>query len=411
MTPKTAPKAKSQKNKATAKSQTKALTAEQKAVHLLDRTTFGPRPGDVERLLQTGWDKYLDEQLYPDRITDAVVVEKLKGLESLTMTNDQIAASYPQQAVIRRALEARGIALPDQQVQQVANAPQNTGTPNPNNPNQNMNQPQGPPVPPGSPLANADPEQRRKVQEVMRELGYRPPAQLIQELQQGKILRAVYSERQLQEVMTDFWFNHFNVFAQKGADRTLITSYERDVIRPNVFGKFEDILRATAKSPAMLFYLDNWLSASPDARPPQRRPGMGPIQGRPGQPGFQGQPGQPRRQGLQGQQGLQGLQGQQDSKDSRDNRDNKEFADKCLVSRPTRCRTKDRIHRVRRQGAVSTRIMLARSWSSTRLASMAATLRKTFRKSRVALPAGVSEIHVAAESSSTTVPTTMTMKR
>ena len=82
---------------------------------------------------------------------------------------------------------------------------------------------------------------------------------------EGKLLRAIYSERQLQEVMTDFWFNHFNVFMGKGADRYLLTSYERDVIRPRALGKFEDLLVATAQSPAMLFYLDNWLSVGPNS--------------------------------------------------------------------------------------------------------------------------------------------------
>jgi uncharacterized protein (DUF1800 family) len=92
------------------------------------------------------------------------------------------------------------------------------------------------------------------------------PQQVVtSELVQSKLLRAVYSERQLDEVMTDFWFNHFNVFIGKGADRYLLTSYERDVIRPHALGKFEDLLVATAQSPAMLFYLDNWLSVGPDS--------------------------------------------------------------------------------------------------------------------------------------------------
>ncbi len=92
------------------------------------------------------------------------------------------------------------------------------------------------------------------------------PAQVVgDELMQAKLLRTIYSERQLDEVMTDFWFNHFNVFIGKGADRYLITSYERDVIRPHALGKFEDLLVATAKSPAMLFYLDNWLSVGPNS--------------------------------------------------------------------------------------------------------------------------------------------------
>ena len=84
------------------------------------------------------------------------------------------------------------------------------------------------------------------------------------ELGEQKLLRAVYSERQLQEVLTDFWFNHFNVDSRKGADRFLLTEYERETIRPHVLGKFRDLLGATAKSPAMLFYLDNWMSADPN---------------------------------------------------------------------------------------------------------------------------------------------------
>src|ERR1700676_4829069 len=92
-----------------------------------------------------------------------------------------------------------------------------------------------------------------------------PQQVVVNELTQAKLLRAIYSERQLDEVMTDFWFNHFNVFINKGADRYLLTSYDRDVIRPHAMGKFEDLLVATAKSPAMLFYLDNWLSEGPNS--------------------------------------------------------------------------------------------------------------------------------------------------
>ncbi|HEV2763728.1 MAG TPA: DUF1800 domain-containing protein, partial [Pyrinomonadaceae bacterium] len=94
---------------------------------------------------------------------------------------------------------------------------------------------------------------------------------VVAELQASRILRAVYSERQLQEVLVDFWSNHFNVFAGKGADRWLLTSFDRDAIRPHALGKFRDLLGATAKSPAMLFYLDNYQSVSPDARGPRRR--------------------------------------------------------------------------------------------------------------------------------------------
>jgi uncharacterized protein (DUF1800 family) len=92
-----------------------------------------------------------------------------------------------------------------------------------------------------------------------------PAAVVMSELMQAKLLRAVYSQRQFEEVMTDFWFNHFNVFVDKGLDRVMVTSYERDVIRPRALGKFEDLLVATAKSPAMLFYLDNFMSVGPNS--------------------------------------------------------------------------------------------------------------------------------------------------
>src|SRR6185437_13274768 len=110
---------------------------------------------------------------------------------------------------------------------------------------------------------NADftPEQR----EAFQALGY-PPSVAVGELQQAKLLRAIHSERQLQEVMTDFWFNHFNVFLNKDADQHYTTSYERDAIRPHALGKFRDLLIATAESPAMLFYLDNWSSIGPDSK-------------------------------------------------------------------------------------------------------------------------------------------------
>ena len=121
-----------------------------------------------------------------------------------------------------------------------------------------------------------------KQKETLLAMNY-PPGVVSNELAQAKLLRAVYSERQFEEVMTDFWFNHFNVFVDKGLDRLMLTSYERDVIRPHALGKFEDLLVATARSPAMLFYLDNWLSVGPDSpkalgpahpgRYPPQRPG------------------------------------------------------------------------------------------------------------------------------------------
>ncbi len=124
-----------------------------------------------------------------------------------------------------------------------------------------------------------------------------PAVVVMGELMQAKILRAIYSQRQFEEVMTDFWFNHFNVFMEKGLDRMLVTSYERDVIRPHALGKFEDLLVATAKSPAMLFYLDNFMSVGPNSAQalglPARPYGRGPYGRR--YPARQPRPNQGKR--------------------------------------------------------------------------------------------------------------------
>jgi len=109
---------------------------------------------------------------------------------------------------------------------------------------------------------NAPPELRRRI-----DLSAGPAQVVVRDLMEGKLLRAIYSGRQLEEVLTDFWFNHFNVYLDKGADHYLVTEYERDAIRPHVLGKFRDLLEATAKSPAMLFYLDNWQSVGPAPAP------------------------------------------------------------------------------------------------------------------------------------------------
>ena len=224
------------------------LTEEQKAIHLLDRLSFGPRSGDVERVVQLGWEKYLDQQLAPDKLADEVVAQKLQPLETLTMSNEEIAKVYEP---------------PPQVIQQLREkfAPQPTAA------NAEEMKAEGKPQAQVGDVLN-DPAKRREYAKALADLGYKPRQIPVTELQTAKILRAVYSERQLQEVLTDFWFNHFNVYAQKGVDRLFMTSYEREAIRPNVFGKFEDLLLATAKSPAMLFYLDNWLSTSPTAKTP-----------------------------------------------------------------------------------------------------------------------------------------------
>ncbi|HTM24127.1 MAG TPA: DUF1800 domain-containing protein [Vicinamibacterales bacterium] len=207
-------------------------------LHVLNRIGFGARPGDVERVRQMGLAAYIDQQLRPDRIPDTQMAARLSSFETLTLSSRQIAQDYyvPAQMARRQAQLAKKDAGNDQNPSDAAKKPR---TP------QEM-------------------EMARKQREV------------VVELTEQKILRAAYSDRQLEEVLTDFWFNHFNVFAGKGPTQEYLTAYERDTIRPHVLGKFRDLLEATAKSPAMLFYLDNWQSADPNAadmREQRMRPG------------------------------------------------------------------------------------------------------------------------------------------
>jgi uncharacterized protein (DUF1800 family) len=179
------------------------LSQEQKVVHFLHRTSFGPTPAEAQRVNRLGLNSYLDEQLSPEKIPDSLVEEKVTGLKTMRLNNRELFELYPPPKLAQERGMMQG----------------------------NMN----------------------------------APRTIILELQQARLLRAVYSQRQLYEIMVDFWSNHLNIFAAKGADRWLTTSYDRDTIRPHALGKFRDLLLATAKSPAMLFYLDNWLSVSPDS--------------------------------------------------------------------------------------------------------------------------------------------------
>jgi len=214
--------------------------------HVLNRITFGVRDGDVERVRALGLQRYVDQQLHPDRVPDPAMSARLDGLKTIGLSSREIAATFEEPLLeARRAQKESGKANSDTDA-------------------------------PKMPL----PVQQR-ANGVLVELG------------QQKILRAVYSERQLQEVLTDFWFNHFNVDARKGRDRFLLTEYERDVIRPRVLGSFRDLLGATAKSPAMLFYLDNWMSVDPNGPHTTAGPARvvrGPFGGRMLVPGTTNQP-------------------------------------------------------------------------------------------------------------------------
>jgi len=221
-----------------------------------------------------GLENYINQQLDPEKISDPLAEDKVASLSSLNMTTAQLYEKYPQPGQLLRQLQARGVLPADlseaRQNRTKANAPAGEMA------TAEMSaQPAGKPTPaPVSP--QDDPKYRQAIRDYYLKNGLEQPQRIVAELQASRILRAVYSERQLQEVMVDFWSNHFNVFSGKGADRWLLPGYDRDTIRPNALGKFSTLLEATAKSPAMLFYLDNFQSVSPNAnRPNAGRPRQG----------------------------------------------------------------------------------------------------------------------------------------
>jgi uncharacterized protein (DUF1800 family) len=213
------------------------LSHEQQIIHVLNRLGFGARPGDVERVKSMGLENYINQQLNPEKISDTVAENKVKDLSVVSMTTAELYEKYPQPGMLLRQLQAKGMLGGDLE-KDAKNNPQ---------------------------LNPQDEKYRKVLEEYYQQNGLQRPQRIMAELQASRILRAVYSERQLQEVMVDFWTNHFNVFAGKGADRWLLPSYDRDTIRPNAMGKFSQLLLATAQSPAMLFYLDNFQSVSPNA--------------------------------------------------------------------------------------------------------------------------------------------------
>jgi len=345
--------ASSNKKKDKTDSSATGMAESKRALHALQRLTFGPRPGEAERVAAMGVEQWMDQQLHPDRIDDGNLEARLAPLRTLRMDTKEIVETFPPQPVIKAVMEGKR-PMPSDPAKRVvyeaqieklqekremkqeaaataaaapapagpaaqgtnaaasdagggdaaANANDtatNTASGNPTaNPKEELQARRRedrlyadlkaqelldmPPDQRMKEVLQMSPEEQRalsaslkgpkadeflegmnpKQKETLKALN--SPEQVVHdELIQAKLLRAIYSERQLDEVMTDFWFNHFNVFLGKGADRYLVTSYERDVIRAHALGKFEDLLVATAKSPAMLFYLDNWLSVGPNS--------------------------------------------------------------------------------------------------------------------------------------------------
>ena len=296
------------------------MDEQKRALHALNRVAFGPRPGDVQRVAAMGVDQWIDQQLHPEKIDDHALDARLAPFRTLRMDTREIVENFPPPQVIKAIAEGKQ-SMPSGSAKRAVYEAQleryqekkerKQESANPDSPatvaseksDQMSDEEQArrredrlyadlkaedlldlPPDQRMKAILKMSPAEQRAIgtslkgdkrdefmegmnpqqRETMMALN-NPQQVVTSELVQGKLLRAIYSERQLDEVMTDFWFNHFNVFIGKGADRYLLTSYERDVIRPHALGKFEDLLVATAQSPAMLFYLDNWLSVGPDS--------------------------------------------------------------------------------------------------------------------------------------------------
>jgi uncharacterized protein (DUF1800 family) len=208
-----------------ARSDIRELPADQQIIQALNRLTFGPRPGDVLKVRAIGLDKWIDQQLHPERINDSAIDRFVARYPAINQDQDDLLAQYTQQQRERRELKreradsnmtaADSVAL-RQQMQQRGNLTR----------------------------------------------------QVVTQLQSSRVARAVASERQLQEVMTDFWENHFSIYAQKGGPEPYyLRDFDQNVVRPRALGKFRDLLEAVAQSPAMLFYLDNARSMADSTQP------------------------------------------------------------------------------------------------------------------------------------------------
>ena len=196
-----------------------ALTPRDSAFHALNRLAYGARPGEADSVAKVGVMRWIEQQLDADHIPDSRLAAREREFKMLDYDRADLAGRYRDAVQERQRLQREAAATGD-----------------------------------SSRMRGARPMQE------FRELGG--------ELQQLAIVRAAISERQLREVMVDFWTNHFNVFVGKGADRFLLPSYIEETIRPRALGRFEDLLIATARSPAMLFYLDNAQSVAPGSSPP-----------------------------------------------------------------------------------------------------------------------------------------------
>ncbi len=304
------------------------LTPRERAVQLLNRFTYGPRPGDVEKVLTLGADKWFEQQLNPAAIDDSALNKRLADYPTLNLSPEKALTVFPDRGVIQQVVDGkRPFPADDPRLQSVYDVQvyklqqeqekiRHTDQPAPTDEEiatqkkidqataariagelfalpkkERMAALNAMPVPDRIAFAGNAPGDQRNIlnndfspreRETLFAMqgGVGSSYRIYDELAQARILRSVLSERQLQEVMTDFWFNHFNVFFSKDSDQWYTAAFERDAIRPHALGKFRDILLATAESPAMMVYLDNWLSIGPksvangvDPKNPNSKPG------------------------------------------------------------------------------------------------------------------------------------------
>lgn len=285
------------------------MSPDQEILHALNRLAFGPRPGDVAAVQAMGLSRWIEQQFHPNSIPEnPALLQRLALLDTLQMSTAQLTRRYPPNFAVKLMVEGK-LPWPDDPetrviVQRLAvryadkfGVAQDKAQPDYDGVLANLTPEQrdsfengGPlrqipviddlPVEKQFDLVSTMPQKKRAVlfaaapASIRRRMESFAGGQhlVAQDLADAKIFRAVYSNRQLEEVLTDFWYNHFNVNLDKGADHYLTTSYERDAIRPFVFGKFRDLLTATAESPAMLFYLDNFQSVRADMDVAVRNP-------------------------------------------------------------------------------------------------------------------------------------------
>ena len=237
-----------------------SLGEDERILHALNRLGFGPRPGDLERVRGMGLATYVEQQLHPEMIDDSRVEQLLEDSRTLYMTPAELLTEYPPPALLR--------GISSQLTTRMGMDPDAVGELFPEIRRKDKDQGKGK----GKKHRTGKKVPLRKDadDDGRRERMMNGPDHIVVELGHAKLIRAVHGEQQLQEVMTDFWFNHFNVFIGKGATRWWTTGYEYEAIRPHALGKFRDLLGAVARHPAMLFYLDNWLSTAEGTRYNQR---------------------------------------------------------------------------------------------------------------------------------------------